>query len=426
MAKTLKPNTFQRAAEALRVHCATLTGTDFSATVRTCLAQIYVLIDTAPPPVRSLFSRLSEGELERRSRDVEADIRNGKFGWQSSVAHQETLMILGSHLRALDRILNEEVSFYVPMDPHRDWYCEAADVFVIPLPRASLNGSRELEDFARRGLIFHRVLPGKIRDIPVRLYRIPGQVEDGPRRFAAALFSNFSHSRQRTSPTGLVYSSISVRGGSKEIAEQIEMSGQEGAFCLAWAELMIDEGLRSAILAKIRDRILEGKRICAEFIVAGSWHEGTEDFRNVSYIFDGYGTLLLTYQKLFAWRDSRTAEDIEPGMELPVLVAGRTLVSFAICRDFCERAETMPVLDLGVDYFVVPSLGDRRTAEAHLRTADEVRNKFRAGTFVVQQFDGVEPPEAAPRGYVVQNSPRREAPASQIVAQDVGLASYEL
>jgi hypothetical protein len=78
-------------------------------------------------------------------------------------------------------------------------------------------------------------------------------------------------------------------------------------------------------------------------------------------------------------------EDVESGRTLNVLVTDDALIAFGLCRDFCERGTRNPYKELDVDLFLISSCGNPTTMRGHIDTAQTVRDRYRAASFVVQQ-----------------------------------------
>lgn len=135
-------------------------------------------------------------------------------------------------------------------------------------------------------------------------------------------------------------------------------------------------------------RELEGRRLGfgrkLQIVVAGSWHVGEPDLRNVSRIYDGRGKHLLDYHKRDKFKLGDSLEAIAPGNSIAVLVMEDRLVAVGICLDFCNEL-ARPYSRLDCDLIVVPSMGERTTIDAHLAAAKSAQTIHDTVAFVVQQ-----------------------------------------
>jgi hypothetical protein len=159
--------------------------------------------------------------------------------------------------------------------------------------------------------------------------------------------------------------------------------------CLAavWPELTVTPGMLDQLQNALANRgLADDPGNPPGLLVAGSWHiqVGIVVY-NTAPVLDGSGNRLLIFNKMRSFPFNGADEGIEPGKELPILLYGDRLVGFAICRDFCELAGTVPALEMGVDLMIVPSFGNEQTWNGHIDMAKKLRVNHDARTFMVQQ-----------------------------------------
>jgi hypothetical protein len=135
-------------------------------------------------------------------------------------------------------------------------------------------------------------------------------------------------------------------------------------------------------------------------VVAGSWHIGDgESFVNASRVMDGHGVPLAEYHKRMAFGgNGRPHERIRSGKRFPILLAPEGMIAFAICLDFCDQNFENAYGKIDVDFFLVPSCGNKTTIRGHIGTADIAFNRYSTVTFVSQQ---AWPKESRGLGYVL-------------------------
>ena len=379
-------------------------------TLRQSLALLNQLALAAPDFVLSSYVQLSEAELHELA-DLKVDrILQGDISWQvpSEFAPLHIMRDLGAHIRAVDACLAEVADPVPPIDPQRRWKVEDPAAYVVPRPwRWLANMELEKRPYSRRGVLRHRILPATLADRTLRLVNaksglttlIGQEITVG-----AAVFSNLGLSLdQDLSSRTFLVKEVEIEDGASVIRRQIAAAHQDQCFAAVWPELCMSDAEQQVLITELLQQQIHGDWTVA-VLMAGSWHNVREDghFVNASRVYDGFGNLLLTYEKRLPFTLNGLTERILPTEELPVLILDDVVIGFAICLDFCQRSIPNPYSDLDVDMMLVPSYGGPSTMDGHLQTARDMRVRFGTKTLVVQQAAG------APRssgGYVLPPSP---------------------
>lgn len=361
----------------------------------------------APPRVRSAYRLLTEAELasplERRVGELEEE----RFDWRAPREGDPVDLIrpVALEIRAADAFLRRIRPKDVPTDPNQEWRVERDEpVLVIPYEADRVGRMADGQPYERRGFRFHRLLPCRASGYEVRLVA-PATAYVRAKTFrprgGAALFCDLDLQVDRPTQGRFQVRSCLAPDHEAQIAEHIAQARQAGCDLLVWPELTISPGHRSVIRASLANHLVETDAAAAMWlVVAGSCHEvQAGDVVNRSVVFDGFGELLLSFDKLQAYAERELGtEDIRESRTVTVLLLEGRLVGFGICRDFCDAYPTNPFPGLDLDYFLVPSMGSARTASGHLDTARLVRTRFDARSFVVQQSDPGAPQQL---GFVV-------------------------
>jgi hypothetical protein len=128
------------------------------------------------------------------------------------------------------------------------------------------------------------------------------------------------------------------------------------------------------------------------FIVAGSFHEITEDGRKVNRaeMLGASGKQLLFHNKIrpFGFADGR-AEDIDSGNCINLLSTAIGIIAMPICKDFNDAAG-IDWTEIGPDWCLVPSMGDESNISAHSEQAQKLwKIFFRTISLIAnQEFEG--------------------------------------
>lgn len=356
---------------------------------RTLLRDLHLLLHATPPNLLQGFDGFDEADLQRRARDLMCHL-GAREVCTAQTSVEEALSRCATVLRALDELLMEGGEHIADEAPDC-WLTSDGSHYVIPTPRAVMRegGPRTRQTFGRRGLLHHRIIPTRIGDVDIVVDLHPDVTEaagDGTRRvIGCAIFASFALTYDRVGENGFIVTSVDCEGGIEAAVDQhCSQARDDGCDVLVWPELTltperVDQLRRTLAAGPLRTSL-------PPIVVAGSWHVGTEgSFHNMAPVLDGRGDDLEPFGKSRRFAFDGLSEAIEPYGRIHILATDRELVAFAICKDFCDKAKTVPVAELDVDLVLVPSMGLPNTMTAHRDAADGVKIDFGARTVVAQQ-----------------------------------------
>lgn len=358
------------------------------------LCRLHLLACEAPLPVQAAYERLAESQLRQQAaRRIEAMTR-GIHRWTlpNTSTAEAWMSSLAAQIRAVDELLytTAGTDFGDPDSELEDWRCSSTKMLVVPrpknLPESRLNG----RPYLKRGTLRHRLLPPEVGGLEIVPVRIDLRALGTKSGIAASLFSNLQLATHQTREGNFIADGIAADDVDGTLANHIRRSMEGDCAGIVWPELTIDPEARRKICELLRQRIVEEDELPLHWVLAGSWHEETgTGYVNRARVLDGYGRELKTFDKIVPARDEAgRLEDIKSGEFIPVVITDHQVIAMAICRDFCDRASVVsPYLTLQVDFFVVPSMGEKSTMLAHLNVAAEVQAKTGARALVVQQTD---------------------------------------
>ncbi|MGP9820414.1 hypothetical protein ACTZWW_10395 [Salinarimonas sp. NSM] len=410
---------------------------------RAALARALVdLLDLAmgaPRQIRDGLRNVDEAALTSAAQERCDEIRDdGRLEWPPFTDEAQGVFdALSLQIRSLDEALHLDTTrppstalLYedfcrVPRDP-----VDGGDRFLVKRvrPRPGVAVAQH-HPYVLRALKWHRLLPTRIRGLPVRLHHkttlsppaSPDDTSPPSQTLGAALFEGFrlvTPVYEDIGPGPFRIGRIGRKHPVRTIREQVAAASGAGCFALVWPELSVTPQLRERIACA-----LVAENDPPQIVVAGSWHEERDDgVANCAHVLDGRGRPLLRYDKIIPFSDATGAvEDIRRGDCVPVLATDQALVAFAICRDFCDAPEPLPNLD--VDLVLVPSLSNEKALPGHINNAVRLVGTHRTRSFVVQQ---ALPASEDGLGWVldVQRFPTTAAEPAP-VAQTTIFASYE-
>lgn len=363
--------------------------------IRESIFLLWKAIATAPTDVKHLYSRVVEAEILETSGSFDMRVADYGLAFRGSESDREIVRALGGSLRRLELEFTALDLGARPVDPNDDWRVEHGgdSVFLVPMGRLAWRGvrdpRRDLRPFDQRGVLRLRLIPTVIDGAKVRLVRPDDLGRHDAARFGAVLFPKAKFECAET-PTTFIVTSVVIPGAAGIIAGACESAHSSRCLTAVFPELTIDPQSRDLI----RDLLLTKPWIAGpavpaapSLVVAGSWHEPIDGgIINVATVFDGHGDLLLRHKKRYAYKDpDGRFEPIQPGDEFAILVLDDGLFAFGICLDFCNRCFNTVYGELDVDFVIVPSCGDGKTMDSHIRTARDLHDARKTRAFVVQQ-----------------------------------------
>lgn len=403
---------FVRLSEDIRTyrHVLDRTGSDFDTSVEPELRELLVwawcVLISAPESYAQFYLRLPEvGEesleslaLALRQRDFEID--------GLDTAQRKRIEWLG----ALVRVIDEELCGFdglpegtIGWSPDQ-WKPDGYPCYVIPVDRRFR--AEDYKDRARRGMLWHAVVPSELASLAVELVILPDLSEQGHSRqwrYGSALFDGLTIDVVPSGPRGFLVADAPVQAAEARISAHIDCALADCCDVLVWPELTVPHARLVTLQERLASEPLRDPRRI-RISVAGSrhMHIGDGTWINRTEVFAGKGQRIAAYDKRRPFPLGDRVEEIEPGKKLLVLVAEDRLVAIAICRDFCDDIDRGIYEMLGVDMVLVPSMGRRSTIDAHKRAAKSMQSNHGCITVVVQQLNvptGEQVPADEPLGY---------------------------
>ncbi|MEG3159424.1 hypothetical protein U1763_02805 [Sphingomonas sp. LB2R24] len=367
--------------------------------LRRALVEIDLLFRSAPTAVENRYKRISESDLRDLTKAGTANLDAGSLAWPAGAR----LDGAAAQLRALDAFLRAFAPLGPPVDPNMDFLCHEHRTHVIPrhaaAPPANPAQVRTLT-YARRGLVHHRLIPAEISgyDIELHWHRdLFLAMRSSGSSVVGAIFQDLTLVRDPDFQR-FVAADAPCADEDATLRAQVDAIRSPEVKLAVWPELTMPPERLAKLTELLRERALATSPASGACIIAaGSWHEVEDgEVRNRMHLLSAMGRPRLHHDKSIPL-ESRTLgnEELTPSYRIPVLITEDALVTFAICRDFCESQISEVYRLMDVDLVVVPSYGDLKTIDAHRQQAGNLFTTTGARVFVVQQ---VVPEEVAKSG----------------------------
>jgi hypothetical protein len=394
---------------------------------RTLLRDLNALLHETPPNLLQTFDELDEIGLQARARQLMCHM-GARERCTAATPADQALSRCAAMLRALDELLLESAE-HVADEAPECWLTDDGMHHVIPTPRAVMRegGPRNNQSFGRRGLLHHRVIPTRIGDVDIVVDVHPDLTEpggEGARRvIGCGIFPGFSLAYNEVGDTGFIVTAVDCEGGVKAaIDRHFARAREDGCDTLVWPELTVHPDIVDELRRALSDTPL--RTTTPPIVVAGSWHVARGDgFQNMAPVLDGRGGDLEPFGKSRRFSFKGRSEAIEPYGRIHVLATDRELIAFAICKDFCDKAKSVPVIELDVDLVLVPSMGGRSTMTAHRGAADDMKVDFGSRTVVAQQ--AFPRAENDPEGWIMRGPAEPREAEPETLAERSGLTTFQ-
>ena len=401
----MTPEEWETKAAKLAVRDGTLENPTLPS-ARSAMIELHNLFLEAPTQIQQRYKSIAEDELRTISRQAINNIDDGSHAW---LALEDQVRASAAQVRALDIfVLDHRQERGVLQDRVTSFLCPHNRCHAIPRPNAKPPTAEKLRTptYRRRGLVWHRVIPEIAKDgcrIELRWFadlslsfRRPGATA------LAALFEDL-HLTRKEGFAKFVASQAPCADEERTIVEQVEASFAPDVALAVWPELTMPPDRRNLLKAALRARsAAAAPGHGPNFVAAGSWHEVDADgVHNRMAVLSRSGLPKFHYDKSVPLK-SRTLgdEELTPSYVVPILIADDALITFAICRDFCEQQISQVYRQLDVDLVIVPSYGDDATILSHRDQAVQLAGDGGACAFVVQQRH-LEADQGAPLGYIL-------------------------
>ena len=207
------------------------------------------------------------------------------------------------------------------------------------------------------------------------------------------------------------------------VGRALVRSVEEEADVIVLPELTVTPAQREVVKDQLRQTQRTGRG--PALVVPGSFHEERDGRKvNVAELLGSDGRRLLVHEKLRPFGGANElAGDIHAASILRLLVTPIGSIALAICKDYCD--DVGPIRDwdaLAVDWWLVPSMGERSTIDAHARRAEMLWQVVNRGvTLLANQESGVVGGTESVPGFVFDGARRDIEAGGSFV--DVGLAS---
>jgi predicted amidohydrolase len=363
--------------------------------LREIIFLVWKTIATAPSDIKHLYAQVREAEILSAAASFDIYLPSCGLAFVGSESDREIVRLFGACLRALEREFTElDLGSRLP-DPNDECRVEhdGEAAFLVPMGRLAWREAKDPKvdsrPFDQRGILRLRLIPSVVDGATVRLVRPDVFTKRDAARFGAVLFPKANFRCEGTATTFIV-NSVEIPEAIGIIRQACESAHSSECLTTVFPELTIDPQSRDLIHDLLSRKPWLDKScvpIAPSFVVAGSWHEQIATGHiNVATAFDGHGEELLRHKKRFAYKDPEGRfEAIEPGDEFAILVLPDGLFAFGICLDFCNRCFNTAYGQLDVDFVIVPSCGDSKTMDSHIRTARDLHDSRKMRAFVVQQ-----------------------------------------
>lgn len=358
--------------------------------LRSLIVALHAVLEDTPDDLLQELDQFDEAELvvsaQCLTRHLEARCRCDAAG-----SDIQTLRHAATVLRALDMVLEESSETIYDQRPEC-WFDAEKVTYVVPIRRAAMQegGARTMQNFARRGLLRHRIIPHKIKRTTIRIKpHIDESLINGPidRVVGAALFEGFSLKYREAPGRKFVVTDANCAGGiDGAILRHCDAARAAGCDTIIWPELTIAPDRAKAIAGHLERAPLSTD--VPAIVVAGSWHvKQGGHVRNLATVYNGRGDFMFEFGKNLRFSFDGLTENTAIHRAIHIVATDRELVAFAICKDFCDKAakDPTPVRQLDVDLVLVPSMGQWKTMTAHRDAADDMKVRYGTRTAVVQQ-----------------------------------------
>lgn len=363
------------------------------------IAVVYEALAATPDDLLQDYDGFTENQLADPSGQRATEVALGRIEIADSGDPLEILLDAARLLRALEKAVLEH-SRHIESDRGADLEDQyrTTDGRHYVIPRVTAIAGITGKPFLRRALLHHRVLPTRIGNLAIRLFRsplVPDATETvrertgGARNYGAAFFPGLTVSTVKIGGNSFRVDGVSGFDAATELADHVARARNDGCIAIIWPELTMPQTsvqwLRSHLAAAAMDKLAPFR-----FLLAGSWHlETGGQFRNVAQVLDGNGEPLFEIVKWAKFKLDGLREAIVPGREIPVLIGDGDLTVMAICRDFLQETKEVPYRLLNADVAIVPSMtasiDEVETLNGHAATAHTMAVRFGTRTMVVAQ-----------------------------------------
>ncbi|NDV50560.1 hypothetical protein [Salipiger sp. PrR003] len=365
----------------------------------------------------NVFEGYSEEDLDQWAQSIGRALgREGGDPWSGASSDEEKFRNIIAALRYIDEYLRSQPQL-LSDDDLEEFTCSDG-AYVVPCrnPKDFFKIGRS---FRRRGMKYHRIIPGEIELLKIRLHISDDfcdlTADRGDRRLVgAAIFPKVQLECTDTVTTDgkLRFIADDISSPDQDYGHIIDSHHSEAVKhkcdTLIWPELTMPPSQVTRLKRALAGDPLIGER--PPVVVTGTWHEQVDGkFRNRGHVLDGRGREQLHFDKVLAYmqRDNGRSEDIASAQDVPLLWCDGELIAFFTCLDFChvERIKFLTQCDFSLA--LVPSMGGLSTVASHKAQAAHLASLRKTPVVVVQQisFDETQP-DAPGNGYIVLDPPQ--------------------
>jgi len=379
------------------------------------LLRFWNLAMATPQSIMNATRELKEADLSKPTEQAEAKIIRNDFSFEFDGAGtaKEMMLTLAAQVRALDKVAFETRPAHRPVaNPNEEWRVRVGNTsaHLIPFAGKRLSVSRA---FKRSVLRHHRILPEYNAGIPLKLFHSDVTLGDATKlNLGGGLFPGLQLKYESVDGGFLVREAV-CPDQPLLVTAAMRAAHLDECGAIIFPELTMPAPMRDLVETELRRRPWKAESShTIGLVVAGSWHAARGAvIANQAVVFDGYGDVVLSHDKLLAYVDPTLGpEKISPGSHISICVLEDAIVAVGICLDFCEECESRPYEDLDVDLILVPSFGKSSTMAGHIAAARQARIQRDARAVVVQQVDPDEltqtKPPGAWTGYVLFPPPK--------------------
>ena len=394
---------------------------------REILVWAWCVLMAKPEDEAQHYLRIPETSGDGRGFDEEVRaLRASRYVMQGlKTAHINQMRWLGALVRTIDADL-AGLDFW-PEDRESwkpdQWVPTGYPCYVIPVNRAYR--AEDGMDRARRAILYHAIVPRQLGDLTVEIALHPDVDPQGQGRswlYGSAMFDSMTIDVDLVEEDGFRVVGAPLADDEGLVREQVDQAIAASSDVLSWPELTVPEQRLAHIKKALNgDPLATASRI--SLTVAGTWHiEASHGWVNRAHILHGRGQRLASYDKRRWFAFDGRYERIEPGKSLLVIVTDDRLVSIAICKDFCDDVPDKVYDWLGVDLVLVPSMGNKKTLDAHRRSAKILQSRQGAVSVLVQQVPvvtGASRSDGEPPAYSFASPPAPDATSDETDFQNI-------
>lgn len=168
----------------------------------------------------------------------------------------------------------------------------------------------------------------------------------------------------------------------------VDLAVAEGVEIMVFPELTLPKSMRGDLEKMLASLASDSSHLL--LVAGGSYYEATASgLKSVTELLDWRGVCVLRHEKIrhLTCKDEQATEGFVPGTRIELLATALGIFAIPICLDYSDEADGFCRIwqTLGVDWALVPSMGDAPTVSAHFRQSATLHRAFGTVTLVANQ-----------------------------------------